>query len=55
MSIYRRCYECGKEWTATALVEAHNAILDEIGRPHAADHVTDPAAVHCCPECIHDW
>ena len=30
-------------------------ILDEIGRPHAADHVTDPAAVHCCPECIHDW
>lgn len=55
MSIYRRCYECGKEWTATALVEAHNAILDEIGRPHAADHVTDPAAVHCCPKCIHDW
>ena len=54
-SIYRRCFECGKEWTAEALVAAHNEILDEIGKPGAADHVTDPATVPCCPDCIHDW
>ena len=53
--IYRRCSECGTEWSAKALVAAHNEILDEIGKPWAADHVTDPAAVHCCPDCIHDW
>ena len=53
--IYRRCPECGTEWSAKALVAAHNEILDEIGKPWVADHVTDPAAVHCCPDCLHDW
>ena len=53
--IYRRCHECGTEWTAQALVAAHNGILDEIGKPWAADHVTDPAAVHCCPDCVRGW
>ena len=52
--IYRRCFECGRGWTAKALVTAHNAILDEIGTP-AGYHVTNPAAVHCCPDCTHDW
>ena len=53
-SIYRRCFECGTEWTAAALVAAHNEMLGGVGAPVVA-HVTDPASVWCCPECIHDW
>ena len=53
--VYRRCSECGKEWTEPALIAAHNAWLDQWDWEHVGDRVTDPAAVHCCPECIHDW
>ena len=59
--IYRRCYECGKEWTEPALIAAHNAWLDEIGAfdiPNAevdARDVDSGAEVPMCPECIHDW
>lgn len=53
--IYRHCFECGVDWSTSALVAAHNALLDEIGTPGTAEHVTDPAAAYSCPECGHDW
>ena len=53
--VYRRCYECGTEWTAEALVAAHNVILDNCDPGHLCVRVTGPADIYWCPECIHDW
>lgn len=54
--IYRVCFECGTEWTASALIVAHNAILDTWAPDGIVTcHVDNPEDVYCCPECIHDW
>ena len=56
--VYRVCYECGREWAAGDLIDAHNAIVAEVNADageNVATPVTSEAQVHCCPECIHDW
>lgn len=50
---YIVCGECWHAWTARELLDAHNALLDELGI--GGERETEPQAISTCPLCIHDF